>query len=59
MSYKCPKCGQTESFHVLRSLWGTVDGNENITEESWEDLGWDLVCCATCAYTADYDKFQV
>lgn len=59
MAYQCPHCGQTESFLVLRSVWGVVDGKENMTEEVFEDLGWDYVRCPKCDYAADYREFEV
>lgn len=59
MKYTCPKCGHTALFYVLRTVWGTIDGNENIITEVWEDLGWDLTCCGQCGYTADYKEFEV
>lgn len=59
MPYQCPRCGQTESFYVLRTLWSTVDGDENITEEVLQELEWEEVYCPKCEYEAGYREFEL
>ena len=53
MSFKCPECGQTETFYVSATISVIVDGSNGRIEEVGECPCYDendMCNCACCEY---------